>query len=135
MRLMTQQERENIYPSLFQKVFKYYNEDQRPTFIVVHEEDGQLIGFASCLVFNKKTVYIQYAGLVPEYRNKGHWQMLDEMMEWINSALGATLFTAKVGQRETLPLRIALKQGWLVYSTEPDGKGGLLINISKYIGD
>lgn len=69
--VLTAEQRKTIYPILYRKVFNEETKNKPNAVLAIPDGDGFSCYMAGYWI-NDKTFYIQDAGVLPEYRLKGH---------------------------------------------------------------
>jgi len=72
IRFLNPGEIDYLYPMLFKEAFGYEDFKQAPTTIIVSESSKhEIMAFLSGFMLDKYTFYIQYCGIIPQFRKRG----------------------------------------------------------------
>lgn len=131
MRILEGKEKETIYPALFKKCFGYYNDNQIPRFVAIHEREGEPIGFVSGYFVDKETFYFAWGGSVDKFvHSRRQWNDYEKLL----NRLGAKWLRTQVHNVDTNWQRVLMKMGWIPHGmTVTNGK--LHVQYYKGIGD
>jgi hypothetical protein len=115
-----QKEEWGVYKALHEKVFKKWDSTQRPQIVILSEEDGETTGFATFILMNTDTAYIQYVGCIKDKRGQKMWKVLDEAMGFIKKQFGCNWFSVKIHFRNKQALVVALMNDFVIHGFTHD---------------
>ena len=81
----------DIYPKLHREVFG--KDVETPEVVIVHKnQSGEIVGFVSGHWELDGTFYIEFAGVLPEYQNKGYLRYIKKILDPCVNYLTAVVF-------------------------------------------
>lgn len=124
-----------IYQNLFNKVFKSQDikeaSEQAPAILYLVYENENIVGFVSGYPTNKITFYIQYAGMLKEYR--GH-KTLSFFMEATNKIHGDfQRINCMIKNNNIAAIKIALTSKFIINGIKQDKLKNLFVELTREV--
>jgi len=127
MRVLTPEETNEIYPIIFEKIFKVHPTNHIPRTVVVQEKDDEIIGFVSGYLIDTETFYMAWGGTVSKFvQARKFW----EEGEALFKEHGVKWFQTNVENINTQWQRVLMGMGWIPFGVKATG-GKLYIEYFK----
>jgi len=110
MRVLTADERETVYPDIYERVFGTKPEGHLPRTVIVQESEDEITGFISGYRIDNKTFYIAWGGSVNKFVGSRHlWKegeaiLKESRIEWV---------VTNVENTNTVWQRMLMGVGWI----------------------
>ena len=131
VRKVFMQDIEHIYPDIYKSIFDDIDPYQCPSIVYLGFENGLFEGFVSGYIFNAITFYMQYAGILKNFRGVKTLNLFREGLKAINAEFP---FIMCVIRNDNSPaLRLALKEGFIVHGIRQDTGRNLYVELIRGI--
>ena len=127
MKVLTPEEIKTEYPKIFKSVFGFEPEMQLPRTVLVHERDGEIIGFVSGYLIDRENFYMSWGGTIKTFTSSRRlWA--DTEAEF--KTIGIRYFQTVVENTDTNCQRTLMGMGWIPFGVKAT-KGKLFIDYYK----
>lgn len=119
------------YPGLFKNVFGYWDKYHNPDVVLVSEINGEIHGFLSGRWLTKREFHIQFAGVVPKFRNKKEAQYGQaECMDILKQG-GVIYFSCETENDNVNAIKTVLNNGFKIVGTKTSEAGKCIVRWGK----
>jgi len=127
LRLLSEKEKTEEYPKLFEDCFGYWDEQQIPRDVIVQEEDGEFKGFVSGYMINTDTFYYAWGGVIGNFT--GSRRHFNEIYSFLYDN-GVRWCQTNVENTNSAWQRMLLGMGWIPHGMKAT-QGALFIEYYK----
>lgn len=128
MKILTGEEKDTIYPSLFKRIFGFEPDKQIPRVVMI---DDKKLGFISGYFIDRENFYMSWAGHIDGMKSvrRAFAEMEAEMKE-----VGVKYFIARIHNTNTITQRLLLGMHWFPRGIMA-GSEGLFVEYYKELKD
>lgn len=119
----------NTYVELFKNIFGYWDNNQRPNYIIAGLVNDTPVGFASFIRTHIDTVYLQYCGVLKEQRGRTYWKLLAGAIDQFPET--TKYVVCRISNKNTSALIIALKHGFKIIGFRSTTQDDSLVELIK----
>ena len=102
-------------------------------YFVFHNAAGEPVGFSVGKVVNEQTFFMEWSGILPDYRRRGLYsQFLDALIPYLK-ALGLERITSNHMGNNRPVLIAKLKAGFIITGTTLDERHGMLVWLARFL--
>lgn len=131
IRLLSEQEIIDLYPSIFESVFGYYDDKQLPGMVAVQEVDGEVRGFVSGYMINKDSFYYAWGGAINGF--PGSRRVFLRFYTFLYE-IGVRWCSTHIENVNTVWQRLLMGMGWVPYGLKVT-QGKIFIEYYKELTD
>ena len=120
---------EALYPLLYSQVFKVADPAHQPAFVYIGRREDEYVGFVAAYAHNLETVYIQYAGMLPEFQGYPALPFFKQAFEAIHEEYRFILTV--IENTNVRALKGAMTFGFRVIGIRMATDGSLMVELLK----
>lgn len=128
-RLLTPEERHDLFPSLYESCFGVPPDEPAPPLVIVHENEGVINGFVAGFKIGRDTFFYSFGGVVQGKDFIGSRKHFMEVYNYLRNA-GIKWCEMRVENTNTTWQRLAMSMGWIPYGIKVH-KGIILVEYFK----
>lgn len=119
----------DLYPLLFKQIFQTMDPAHVPGFVWLGYVDDEYVGFISAYRHKEGSVYIQYAGFLPEYHGLLTPGLFRQAVEIIHDEF--QFIIAHVDRDNVKALKVLLGTGFRIIGTHVDDFGVVFVEFLR----